>query len=41
MIDVSSGDVDDLEKLCHKLKTVFGDVEKLLVFNSLIHSMLF
>ena len=37
---MGSGDIDDLEKFGHKLETVFGDVEKLLVFGSLIRGML-
>jgi hypothetical protein len=36
---MGSRDTDDLEKLGHKLKTVIGDVEKLLVFSNLIHGM--
>ena len=37
---MGSRDIDDLEKIGHKLKTVFGDVEKLLVLGNLIHGML-
>ena len=33
-------DSDDLEKLGHKLETVFGDVEELLVLGDLTRSML-
>ena len=40
VINVGGGDIDDLKKLGHKLKTVFGDVEKVLVFGNLIHGML-
>ena len=37
---MGSGDIDDLEKFCYELQTIFGDVEKLLVFGNLIHGML-
>ena len=37
---MGSGDIDDLEKISRELKTVFGDVEKRLVFGNLIHGML-
>ena len=40
VINVGGGEIDDLEKLGHELKTVFGDVEKMLVFGNLIHGML-
>ena len=40
MINVGGGDIDDLEKFGHELRTIFGDVEKLLVFGHLIHGML-
>ena len=33
-------DIDDIEKLGHKLKTIFGDVEKLSVLGNLIYGML-
>ena len=37
---MSSGDVDDLKKFGHELKTVFGDVEKPPVLGNLIHGTL-
>jgi len=37
---MSSRDLDGFEKIRHKLKTVFGDVEKLLILGSLIRRML-
>ena len=37
---MGSRDIDDLEKLGHKLKTIFGDVEQPLIFGNLIHGEL-
>ena len=37
---MGGGDIDDLEKLGHELRTISGDVEKLLVFGNLIYDML-
>ena len=37
---MGGGEIDDLEKVGHKLQTVFGDMKKLFVFGNLIHNML-
>ena len=37
---MGGGDSDDLEKIGHKLKAVFGNVEKLLFLGDLTHGVL-
>lgn len=36
MVNVGCRDADGLEKGGHKIKTVFGDIKKLLVFGDLV-----